>query len=131
MPIYDNLFLFISLIIAYVAAFVVLFIPANEPFMWSLFRDMDFCVVETAALESYKVSYVGGTCKPDYNYFLIILGVADTIITYFVEALFIRKFTVSYDNRKENQKMEKFAEDMKKLIPKDSERTDSYDFKNM
>jgi len=29
MPIYDNLFLFISLIVAYVAAFVVLFIPAN------------------------------------------------------------------------------------------------------
>jgi hypothetical protein len=99
--------------------------------MWSLFRNMDFCKVETAALESYAVSYYKDSCKPDYNYFIIILGVADTIITYLVEALLIRMLTVSYDKRKENQKMVKFAEDMKKLIPKDSERTDSYDFKSM
>lgn len=99
--------------------------------MWSLFRDMDFCKVDTAEPDSHAVSYVESSCNENYKYFLIILGVVDTIITYLVEALCIRKFTVSYDKRKENQKMEKFAEDMKKLIPEGSELPDSYDLKSM
>lgn len=118
MPIYDNKLLFISLIIAYIAAFVVLFLPATNPFMWGLFQDVEYCDFDLNAIPKTTPQYPSSTCYPDYNYFIIIVGVVDTILTYLVEALFIRKFTVSYDNRHENQKLIRFAESMEALIPK-------------
>jgi phosphotransferase system glucose/maltose/N-acetylglucosamine-specific IIC component len=112
MPIYDNYPLFFSLIVAYVCAFVVLFLPATNPFMWNLFSDVEFCNFTGNNPENPE-----GPCYPDYNYFIIIVGVVDTIITYVIEAFFIRKFTVKYDARKEDEKLTKFANEMEALIP--------------
>lgn len=44
---YKNLLLFISVIVAYVAAVLVLFVPATSKFMWGLFNDLDFCYICT------------------------------------------------------------------------------------
>ena len=40
----------------------------------------------------------------------------NTIITYGVEALFIKKYTIRYDIQKENQKTENFSKEMEKMI---------------
>lgn len=57
-------------------------------------------------------------CYPYYGFRILIGAVIDTIITYIVEAIFIRKFTVKYDDRKEAQRMVKFTEEMEALVPK-------------
>lgn len=114
---WSNYLLFGSIIIAYILAVAVLLIPASNPFMWALFEDLEFCTVKPYPDVPDHPGPVQGPCYPQYNWFILGVCALDTVITYVVEAFFISKFTVRYDNIKENQKLQKFAQEMERLIP--------------
>ena len=95
--------------------------------MFGLFNDVEFCYFEVITDPTTQVKSLyyppelpngGNPCEPKYNYFIVIVGVVDTIITYLVEAVFIRKFTVRYDEKHEAKKLADFAASMEALIPK-------------
>lgn len=113
-PMWSNYLLFGSIIIAYILAVAVLWIPAGNPFMWALFEDLQWCAGQPYPDDNGPVQ---GPCYPQYNWFILFMCAIDTAITYVVEAVFIRRFTISYDARKENQKTQKFAQEMERLIP--------------
>ena len=114
---WSNYLLFGSIIIAYILAVVVLLVPADNPFMWALFEDLEFCAGKPYPDVPDHPGPVTGPCYPQYNLFVLGFCLLDTVITYVVEAFFISKFTVRYDKVKENQKLEKFAQEMERLIP--------------
>ena len=118
---YKNYPLFITIIIAYILAVAFLWLPAASPFMFFVFNDVPFCTWTCTVTDGIKFCDPREPIQPCYPYygFRILIGAAiDTIITYVVEAIFIRKFTVKYDDRKEAQRMVKFAEEMETLVAK-------------
>ena len=110
LPIWSNYWLFFSIIGAYILAVLFLWIPAGSPFMFAVFKDLEWC---TKAYPDINDSGpVSNDCYTKYNWFILFVCSINTIITYAFEAFFIRKFTIRYDDRKENQKTEKFSQEM-------------------
>ena len=115
---WTNYALFISLILVTIADIIILIIPASNPFMFAVFNDVDFCIAPTTVPENYDGPlHHGGTCYPIYYLRIGVIILINSFITYVVEAVFIRKFTVSYDKKTEIKKITHFQNEMEALIP--------------
>ncbi len=115
LPIWSNKPLFFWIILNYVSAVFILWMPAGNPFMWDLFENLQWCA--KAYPDVNDSGPILGPCYPSYNWFILFMCLINTIITYGVEALFIKKYTIRYDIQKENQKTENFYKEMEKMIP--------------
>jgi len=95
-------------------AVMFLWIPAGNKFMFAVFNDLEFC--SKGYPDINNSGPVSNDCSKYYNWLILFVCFIDTVITYSFEAYFIRKFTIKFDEDKENQKIKNFSKDMEMLI---------------
>ena len=106
-PMWTNFPLFVSLIFVTISNILLLILPASNPFLFSVFNDLDFC---TGYLDH------SGTCYPQYYYFMGAIILLNSVVTYTIEAFLIRRFTVKYDAKTEQRKYTKFEKEMESFV---------------